>query len=52
MVDVSPLTQENMGYFFRMTLVAPSVKEADIDFVLSEVKELAEEVQASKSDAK
>jgi len=41
MVDIAPLSQEKIHHFFRMTVVAPSVTEEDLDFILDEIAEIS-----------
>jgi len=42
MIDVAPLSQENMGKFFRMTVVAPSITEEDLDYILDELASISQ----------
>lgn len=54
MIDVAPLSHEGMGYFFRMTCVAPSLTEGDLDFALEEITEIAEQIlnEGKKTESK
>jgi len=42
MIDVAPLSQEDMGKFFRMTVVAPSITEEDLDYILDELASISQ----------
>ena len=41
MVDIAHLSQENIHHFFRLSVVAPSVTEEDLDFILDEIAEIS-----------
>jgi len=45
MVDIAPLTQENMNHFFRMTVVTPKLTGADLDYVLQEIADVAQTME-------